>query len=86
MVDEDKNYVVRETGIKVFSPNFEALTLVQCLNFVKSIWTIFLLGAYLPLVSTVIALDSQGFLDHALDRTKYMARWVMRHIFLCIYL
>ena len=28
-------------------------------------------GAYLPLVSTVIAIDADGFLDHALDRTKY---------------
>ena len=30
-------------------------------------------GAYLGLVSTVIAIDQDGFLDHALDRTKYLA-------------
>ena len=30
-------------------------------------------GAFLPLVSTVIAVDAEGFLDHALDRNKYLA-------------
>jgi 2-C-methyl-D-erythritol 4-phosphate cytidylyltransferase len=30
-------------------------------------------GAVLPLVSTVVAVNKEGFLDHALDRTKYLA-------------
>eukprot|EP00048_Salpingoeca_helianthica_P001291 m.48200 g.48200 ORF g.48200 m.48200 type:complete len:495 (+) comp11350_c0_seq1:22-1506(+) len=30
-------------------------------------------GTILPLVSTVIAVDADGFLDHSLDRTKYRA-------------
>lgn len=30
-------------------------------------------GAIRPLVSTVIATTSEGFLDHSLERTKYRA-------------